>query len=131
MIAFASLIITLHTALISQSLLSCYNRYSLYSLRTDQAQITRRLLLPSADRTENAIHVVPTPRVHWRADCCLVTSYKHSSPYYVLAISLPNNGNILPILGQEFVFAGTCLPSCSLATDIHVKLFYTFTYFTY
>jgi hypothetical protein len=25
-----------------------------------------------------------------------------------------------PIVGQEFVFAGTYLPSCSLATDIHV-----------
>jgi hypothetical protein len=26
-------------------------------------------------------------------------------------------------VGQEFFFAGTSLPSCSLATDIHVTIF--------
>jgi hypothetical protein len=30
----------------------------------------------------------------------------------------------LPVIGKEFFFAGTCLPSCSLATDIHVTIFY-------
>jgi hypothetical protein len=29
----------------------------------------------------------------------------------------------LPIVGQEFFFEGTCLPSCSLATDIHVTIY--------
>jgi hypothetical protein len=28
----------------------------------------------------------------------------------------------LPVVGQEFFFAGTCLPSCSLATDINVTV---------
>jgi hypothetical protein len=36
-------------------------------------------LLPStkhgADHTENTSHVIPTQRVHWRADCCLAMSY--------------------------------------------------------
>jgi hypothetical protein len=30
--------------------------------------------------------------------------------------------NPLSIIGQEFFFEGTCLPSCSLATDIHVTI---------
>jgi hypothetical protein len=67
--------------------------------------------------------MVPTQRVHWRTDCCPATSYEHSSYCWVFTLSLPSNGNTLPIVGQEFVFAGTCLPSCSLATDIHVKIF--------
>jgi hypothetical protein len=29
----------------------------------------------------------------------------------------------LPIVGQECFFAGTCLLSCSLVTDIHVTVF--------
>jgi hypothetical protein len=28
----------------------------------------------------------------------------------------------LPIVGKEFFFAGTCLPSCALATDIHITV---------
>jgi hypothetical protein len=28
----------------------------------------------------------------------------------------------LPIVGQEFFFAGKCLPSCSLASDIYVTI---------
>jgi hypothetical protein len=28
------------------------------------------------DHTENTSHVIPTPRVYCRADCCLATSYK-------------------------------------------------------
>jgi hypothetical protein len=90
------------------------------------ARIPRKtwpLLLRSADGTENTTHVVPTQRVHCRADCCLANSYKHSSCCCVFTISLPSNGNILPIVGQEFVFAGTCLPSCSIETDIHVTIF--------
>jgi hypothetical protein len=37
------------------------------------------VLLPStergADHTENTSQAIPTQRVHWRADCCLATSY--------------------------------------------------------
>jgi hypothetical protein len=83
---------------------------------------TRPLLLRSADRTENTTHVIPSHRIHWRADCCLTTSYRHSSYCCVFTICLPSNGNTLPIFGQEFVFAGTCLPSCSLATAIQVTI---------
>jgi hypothetical protein len=36
--------------------------------------------------------------------------------------------NPLLIVSQEFFFAGTCLPSCSLATDIHVTILYIFSY---
>jgi hypothetical protein len=121
---------TLDSSLVSQSRQS-YNIYSLYSLHTDHAHKTRPLLLRSAYCTENTTHVVPTQRAHWRGDCYLATSYKHSSYCCLFTISLSGNGNNLPIFGQEFVFAGTCLPSCSPATDIHVTLFYTFTYFTY
>jgi hypothetical protein len=99
-----------------------YKRCSLYSLRTEPRK-TRPLLLCSADRTENIIHVIPTQLVHWRTDCCLATSYKHSSYCCVFTISLSSNGNTLRIVGQEFVFAGTCLTSCSLETDIHVTIY--------
>jgi hypothetical protein len=34
--------------------------------------------------------------------------------------------SLLPIVGQEFVFAGTCLHSCPLATDIYVTVSYNF-----
>jgi hypothetical protein len=37
------------------------NRSSLYRLRTDNI--------------ENTNHVIPSQRFHWRADCCLATSY--------------------------------------------------------
>jgi hypothetical protein len=43
----------------------------------DHAQETQfSCLVPAAQKTS---HVVPTQRIHWRADCCLATSYKHSS----------------------------------------------------
>jgi hypothetical protein len=42
-----------------------YNKFSLYRLRTDN--------------TKNTNYVIPSQGVHWRADCCLTTSYKHSS----------------------------------------------------
>jgi hypothetical protein len=103
------------------SRLSC-NRYSLYSFGTDHAQKTWILLLRSADRRENTTHVVPTQQVHWRADCRLATRYKHSFYCCMFTISLPGNGNTLPIVGQKFVLVGTCLPSYSLATDIHLKI---------
>jgi hypothetical protein len=67
--------------------------------------------------------MIPSQRVYWRADRCLATSYKHSSYCCVFTISLPSNGITLPIVAQEFVFAGRCLPNCSLATDMHVTLF--------
>jgi hypothetical protein len=40
----------------------------------------------------------------------------------MFTISLSSDGNTLPIVGQEFVFAKISLRSCSLATDIHVTL---------
>jgi hypothetical protein len=97
----------------------CYSSY-IDSARTPRK--TRPLLLHSADLTENTTHMVPTQRVHWRADCRLATSYEHSSYCCMFTISLPSNGNALSIVGQEFLFAGTCLSSCSLATDIHVTI---------
>jgi hypothetical protein len=33
----------------------------------------------TADHAENTSHVIATSPVHWRADCCLATSCKHSS----------------------------------------------------
>jgi hypothetical protein len=36
----------------------------------------------------------------------------------VFKIWLPSNGNTL-VVGQEIVFAGTCSPSCSIATGMH------------
>jgi hypothetical protein len=88
-----------HSALVSQPRLS-YNRYS-----------TR-----TTDRKHNLRGSYPA------SCCCLATSYNHSSYCCVFTISFTNNGNTLPIVGQEFVFAGTCLPSCCLATDIHATI---------
>jgi hypothetical protein len=50
----------------------------LYSRGTDNAE-NIVLLLRGADHTENKSHVIVTQLVHWRADCCLATSYKYSS----------------------------------------------------
>jgi hypothetical protein len=49
----------------------------------------------------------------------------HSSLWYVFTGLLPSNRNTLLIVGQEFAFAGTCLPSYSLATDLHGTLLKT------
>jgi hypothetical protein len=57
----------------------------LYSRGTDDAENTV-LLLRSADYIENRNHVIAISSVHWRADCCLATSYKHSS-YYCVRVS--------------------------------------------
>jgi hypothetical protein len=48
----------------------------LYSRGTDNAENTV-LLLRSADHITS--HVIAISPVHWHADCCLATSYKHSS----------------------------------------------------
>jgi hypothetical protein len=41
------------------------------------------------DHRENTSHVIATQRVHWRADCCLATSYTctffHRDTVYIVA----------------------------------------------
>jgi hypothetical protein len=67
---------------------------SLYSLRTDHAANTapivveaclpRRYIATVAERTTyKASHMIAISSVHWRADCCLATSYKHLSYCWV------------------------------------------------
>jgi hypothetical protein len=57
----------------------------LYSRGTDNAE-NRVLLLRSADHTENTSNVIAITQVHWSADCCLATSYKHS-PYCCVRVT--------------------------------------------
>jgi hypothetical protein len=68
---------------------------SLYSIRTDHPENTASIIetcLPNhciatvAARTpKKASHVIAISPVHWRADCCLPTSYKHSSYCWCLS----------------------------------------------
>jgi hypothetical protein len=49
-----------------------------YPLGTDHAQKTQ-FYCCVAQTTQKTSHVITISPVHWRADCCLTTSYKHSS----------------------------------------------------
>jgi hypothetical protein len=49
-----------------------------YPLGTDHAQKTQ-FYCCVAQTTRKTSHVITISPVHWLADCCLVTSYKHSS----------------------------------------------------
>jgi hypothetical protein len=54
--------------------------YSLISSRHGPRTENTVLLLRRAQKTSHVITISP---VHWRADCCLATCYKHSSYRYV------------------------------------------------
>jgi hypothetical protein len=55
-----------------------HSRILSYSLGTDHAQKTQ-FYCCVAQTTQKTSHVIIIPPVHWRADCCLAMSYKHSS----------------------------------------------------
>jgi hypothetical protein len=50
-----------------------------YPLGTDHAQKTQPLYCSVAQTTHQISRVITISPVHWRADCCLATSYKRSS----------------------------------------------------
>jgi hypothetical protein len=65
-----------------QSASLSWNKAPIRGLRPDlcYCQTFRGLFMSSlyrlrTDNTENTIHVISNQRVHWRADCCLATSY--------------------------------------------------------
>jgi hypothetical protein len=82
----------------------------LYSFRTDHAQKTQFYccVAPTAQKTA---HEVPTQRVHWRVDCCLATSYKHSSYWDTAAIV------------ARFSLFTEPLPSNALAINVTIWFF--------
>jgi hypothetical protein len=49
-----------------------------YPLGTDNAQKTQFYCFV-AETTKKTSHVITISPVHWHADCCLATGYKHSS----------------------------------------------------
>jgi hypothetical protein len=49
-----------------------------YPLGTDHAQKTQ-FYYCAAQTTQKTSHIITISPVHWRADCCLAMSYKHSS----------------------------------------------------
>jgi hypothetical protein len=83
--------------------------FSLYSLRTDHSQKTHFYccLAPTAQKNS---HMISTQRVHWHADFCLATSYKHS-PYW----------DISSIVARFNVFTES-LPNSALA--IHITILF-------
>jgi hypothetical protein len=72
-----------HTAipleLRNSSEVNSHSRILSLPLGTDHAQKTQPLCCCMAQTTLKTSHVIAISPVHWRADCCLVTSYKHSS----------------------------------------------------
>jgi hypothetical protein len=50
-----------------------------YPLGTDHGQKTQSLYCRMAQTTLKTSHVIASSPPHWRADCCLAMSYKHSS----------------------------------------------------
>jgi hypothetical protein len=60
-----------------------------YPLGTDHAQKTQ-FYCCVAQTTQETSHVITFSPVHWRSDCCLVTSYKHSSYCCVFIAPLPS-----------------------------------------
>jgi hypothetical protein len=55
-----------------------HSRIPSYSLGTDHAQKTQ-FYCCVAQATQKTSHVIAISLVHWRCDCCLATSYKHTS----------------------------------------------------
>jgi hypothetical protein len=55
-----------------------------YPLGTGHTQKTQPLYCCMAQTTLKTSHMIAISPVHWRADCCLATSYKHSSYCCVL-----------------------------------------------
>jgi hypothetical protein len=55
-----------------------HSRILSYPLGTDHAQKTQ-FYCCVAQTTQKTSHVIIISPVHWRADCCLAMSYKHSS----------------------------------------------------
>jgi hypothetical protein len=70
-------------------LLSAASGLALYTVAAARTMQKTVLLLRCADHTENTSDVTATQLVHWRADCCLATSYhirslRHSFHCYAL-----------------------------------------------
>jgi hypothetical protein len=64
----------------NSSPVNSHSRIFSYPLGTDNAQKTQLLVYCfMAQTTQKTSHVITIPPVHWLADCCLTTSYKHSS----------------------------------------------------
>jgi hypothetical protein len=55
-----------------------HSRILSYPLGTDNAQKTQ-LYCCVAQTTQESSHAITISPVHWRAECCLATSYNHSS----------------------------------------------------
>jgi hypothetical protein len=56
-----------------------------YPFGTDHAQKTQFYCCVT-QTTQKTSHLIAISPVHWRADCCLATSYKHSS-YWCVRVS--------------------------------------------
>jgi hypothetical protein len=67
----------------NSSEINSHSRILSYPLGTDQAQKTQPLYCYMAQTTQKTTHAIAISSVHWRADCCLTTSYKHLSYYCV------------------------------------------------
>jgi hypothetical protein len=71
-----------HTAvpleLRNSSEVNSYSRILAYPLGTDHAQKTQ-FYCCVAQTTQKTSDMIAISPVHWRTDCCLATSYKHSS----------------------------------------------------
>jgi hypothetical protein len=79
-----------HTAvtleLRNSSEVNSHSRILSYPLGTDHAQKTQPLCCCMAQTTLKTNHVIAISPVHWRAECCLATSYKHL-PYCCVTLS--------------------------------------------
>jgi hypothetical protein len=79
-----------HTAvpleLRNSSEVTSHSRILSYSLGTDHAQKIQPLYCRMAQTTLKTSHLIAILPVHWRADCCLATSYEHSS-YFCATLS--------------------------------------------
>jgi hypothetical protein len=69
----------------NSSEVNSHSRILSYPLGTDHAQKTH-FYCCVAQTTQKTSHVITISPVHWRADCCLKTSYEHS-PYCWVHVS--------------------------------------------
>jgi hypothetical protein len=67
----------------NSSEVNSHSRILSYPLGTDHAQKTQFYCCVAQKKRSHVIAISP---VHWRADCCLATAYKHSS-YYCLRVA--------------------------------------------
>jgi hypothetical protein len=99
---------------------SSHSHILLYPLGTDHAQKTQFYCFV-AQTTQKTSHTITISPVHWRADCCLATRYKHSS-YCCVTLS---EVFIAPLLGNALTCRNIYWNKCHLSWEPNKTHTYT------